>query len=287
MWSKFEYEKPGTLEEALRLLSEKGPEAMIYAGGSDVLVSMREGEIKPKYLIDIKGLKELCNIKSENGHLSLGPLVTWNFLINSDSLPGRLDIFREAAKVFASPQVRNVATVGGNICTASPSCDMGPVLLVLDTELEVVGKEGKRTVPIGDFFRGRKQTSLAKDEILTGIRVKIPSESTGTAFLKRRRTGVDLAIVNVAVAVEAKKGVFENVKIALGGVAPTPMRAARAEEELRGVACSDENVKNAAQTASGETSPIGDVRASAEYRREVSKVLVRRAIVVALEKIGG
>lgn len=287
MWSKFEYEKPGTLEEALRLLSEKGSEAVLYAGGSDVLVSMKEGEIRPKYLIDIKGLKELCKIKSENGHLSLGPLVTWNALINSDSLPARLDIFREAAKVFASPQVRNAATVGGNICTASPSCDMGPVLLVLDTELEVVGKKGKRTVRIGDFFRGRKQTSLAKDEILTSIRVKIPSEATGTAFLKRRRTGVDLAIVNVAVAVEVKKGVFENVKIALGGVAPTPMRAAKAEEELRGVACSDENVKNAAQTASGETSPIGDVRASAEYRREVSKVLVRRAIEVALEKIGG
>jgi len=164
---------------------------------------------------------------------------------------------------------------------------MGPVLLVLDSELKVVGKDGSRIVPIGDLFRSRKQTSLAKDEILTEIRVKIPSESTGTAFLKRRRTGVDLAIVNVAVAVEAKKGVFENVKIALGGVAPTPMRAAKAEEELRGFACSKENIEHAAQTASGESNPIGDVRASAEYRREVSKVLVRRAIEAALKKIGG
>jgi carbon-monoxide dehydrogenase medium subunit len=287
MWSNFEYIKPRTLGEALDLLSKYKKEAITYAGGTDVLVGMREGEIKPKYVIDIKGLPELNKIKSKNGHWSLGTLVTWSALMNSGTLKKRLPIFNEAAGVFGSPQIRNKATIGGNICTASPSCDLGPVLLVLDAELLVAGKRRKRTIPITKFFLKRKQTSLAKDEILTEIIVKLPPRDMAMAFLKHRRTGVDLAIVNVAVAVRAKKNKFESVKIALGGVAPTPIRAVKAEEELKGMECTDENIERAAQVASGETKPISDVRASAEYRKELAKVLVTRAIKSALQKMGG
>ncbi len=287
MWSNFEYIKPRTLGEALDLLSKYKKEAITYAGGTDALVSMREGEIKPKYVIDIKELTELSKIKSKNGQWSLGTLVTWSALMNSGTLQKRLPIFNEAAKVFGSPQIRNKATIGGNICTASPSCDLGPVLLVLDAELKVAGKRRKRTIPITEFFLKRKQTSLAKDEILTEILVKTPPKDMATAFLKHRRTGVDLAIVNVAVAVKVKKNKFDSVKIALGGVAPTPMRAIKAEEKLKGVECTDENIESAAQVASGETRPISDVRASAEYRKELAKVLVKRAIKSALQKMGG
>lgn len=287
MWSKFEYMKPGTLDEALDLLLKYKKDAITYAGGTDILVSMRDGEIKPKYVIDIKELTDLSKIKTKNGQMSLGTLVTWSALMNSGTLQKRLPILCEAARVFGSPQIRNKATIGGNICTASPSCDLGPVLLVLDAELMVAGKRRKRTIPIAEFFLKRKQTSLAKDEILTEILVKLPSKDMATAFLKHRRTGVDLAIVNVAVAVRVKKNKFEGVKIALGGVAPTPMRALKSEEKLKGAVCTDENIESAAQVASDETRPISDVRASAEYRSEIAKVLVKRAIKSALEKMGG
>ena len=287
MWSKFEYMKPGTLGEALDILSKHKREVIIYAGGTDVLVSMREGEIKPKYVIDIKGLKDLNKIKTNNGQFSLGTLVTWSALMNSGTLQKRIPILCEAAKVFGSPQIRNKATIGGNICTASPSCDLGPVLLVLDAELMIVGKRRKRTIPIKKFFLKRKETSLAKNEILSEILVKAPSKDTVSTFLKHRRTGVDLAIVNVAVVAKVKKNKFESIKIALGGVAPTPIRAVEAEEKLKGAGCTDENIETAAEIASGETRPISDVRASAEYRKELAKVLVKRAIKSALEKMGG
>jgi carbon-monoxide dehydrogenase medium subunit len=164
---------------------------------------------------------------------------------------------------------------------------MAPPLLVLDANLIAISEKGERKIAIGEFFLGPEKTVLERGEILKDIQVRSPAKNVGTAFLKVRRTGVDLAIVNVAVALTVSENKFNNVKIALGGVAPTPMRAAKAEEQLKGKECTDENIEAAAETAASETKPIADVRSTAEYRREVSKVLVRRAVKNALGKIGG
>ena len=287
MWNKFEYLRPSSIGAALDFVAKYGNEAAIFAGGTDLLIGMRAGEIKPRYVIDIRAIPGLSQIKYENGTLSLGAAVTWSALAKSEPIQQEFDIFVEAADVFGSPQIRNMATIGGNICSASPSCDMGPPLLVLDAKITAVSGKGERGIPVKEFFLGRRQSSLERGEILKEIQIGTPSKNMGTAFLKIRRSGVDIAIVNVAAAVTVRENRFEDVRIALGGVAPKPMRALKAEEQLKGKACTDENVEKVAETASGETSPISDVRASAEYRMEVSKVLVRRAIRNALEKVGG
>lgn len=287
MWAGFEYFKPATLEEACSLLAKYGSEAVIFAGGTDLLVSMRAGGIRPKYLIDIKGIQELSRIKLENGRLTVGVAVTVNALARSDVVKKEFNILIEAAKLFASAQIRNRATIGGNLCRASPSSDMVPPLLVLDAMLTAVSTKGERNISVKDFFIGPEKTCLEQGELLKDIQVQTPPKDMGTAFLKIRRTGVDLAVVNVAVALVVGENKFKDVRIALGAVAPTPMRAYKAEAQLKGEVCTDENIDRAAETASGETNPITDVRSTAEYRREVSKVLVKRAIKNALLKVGG
>ena len=287
MWSEFEYLRPATMEDAFKLLSKYRDEAAIFAGGTDLLISMRAGLIKPKYIIDLKAIPELGRIKYGKGQLTVGGVVTVSALTREEIVQKEFDIFVEAAKVFGSPQIRNKATVGGNICRSSPSSDMAPPLLVLDAKLTLASKKGERSIPIKEFFLGPERTSLKSGEFLKEIQIPTPPKHTGTAFLKIRRTAFDLAIVNVAAAVKVSRNKFEDVRIALGGVAPTPMRAWKAEEQIRGKACTDENIEVAAETASGETSPISDVRSSAEYRKEVSKILVKRALKAALGRIGG
>jgi len=251
------------------------------------LVSMRTGGTKPRYLIDIKAIPELSRIKYENEQLTIGAAVTINALAQSDVIGKKFDIITEATKVFASVQIRNRATIGGNLCRASPSSDMVPPLLVLDAMLTAISDKGERDIPIKDFFIGPERTSLEQGEMLKEIRVPTPPQNMGATFLKVRRTGVDLAVVNVAVAVELSENKFKDVKISLGAVAPTPMRALKAEALLKGEACTDENIERAAEMASSETSPITDVRSTAEYRREVSRVLVKRALKNAIQKVGG
>jgi carbon-monoxide dehydrogenase medium subunit len=287
MWTEFEYVKPSTLGTAFDLLSKHGDQAAIFAGGTDLLVNMREGRKRPKQIVDIKAIPELSQFKRENGHLIIGSTVKWAVLAESDIVKKDLQIFAEATDVFGSPQIRNVATIGGNICRASPACDMGPPLLVLDATVTLVSQKGERSVPVKEFFVSPEETSLQKGEILKSIQVPIPPKNMGTAFLKIRRTGFDLAIVNAAAALTVKDKKFEDVRIALGSVAPTPIRAPKAEDQLKGQACTDENIQKAALTASAETDPISDLRSSAEYRREISKVLVKRAIHAAVAKAGG
>ena len=287
MWSRFEYAKPPSLKAALECLTEYGDGAAIFSGGTDLLVSMREGSYKPKYLIDIKAIPQLKEIKKENGKLTIGSAVTWSSLVKSETVAKEFDIFVEVADVFGSPQIKNMASVGGNICSASPSCDLGPTLLVLDAKVVAVSPGGERDIAIKDFFLDRRQSALQKKEVLREIQVESLPSTMSTAFLKIRRSGVDIAIVNAAVAASVSGGRFEDIRIALGGVAPRPIRLPKTEEQLRGEEFSDKNIARAAETLASEISPISDLRASAEYRTEMSKVLVRRAIKSTFEKVGG
>jgi carbon-monoxide dehydrogenase medium subunit len=190
--------------------------------------------------------------------------------------------------MLGTPAIRNQATLGGNLCNAAPSADTAPPLLVLGAKAKIVGKEGEKTVSLGDFFVGPGQTILGQDHLLTEIQVPNILAHSGGAYVKqKRRQGADLAVVGVAALVVMEGKVVKDVRIALGAVAPTPIRAKKAEEILRGKKLDQELLEKCGQTAAGEASPIDDIRGSADYRRELLAVLTKRAITQAIEQAEG
>lgn len=283
----FEYFTPKSLEEASSLLAQYGQKSSILAGGTDLLVQMKSRQKTPKYVIDIKRIPGLSRIEcDETMGLRIGSLATIHDIETSEIIQKKFPIILETARTFGSVQVRNMATLGGNLCNASPAADMAPPLLVLDAKVQAMGRRGERTVSLDGFFLGPSKTMLEKDEILTEIQVPDLSPNTGTAFFKIGRVKSDLAKVNVAVALVIKEGDFcEEARIALGAVAPTPIRARRAEKALRGRRIDGETMNEAAEAVDTEIEPITDVRSTAEYRREVSKVLVKRGIQKSLERV--
>jgi len=277
----FEYLAPATVEEALALLGREGTK--VLGGGTDLLIHMRAGVASPKYLVDLSRLG-LSYIRREAGVIKIGATTTVAELLASGVVQPDLTCLVEAAEEFAAVQTRNMATVGGNLCSAVPSADLPPPMLVLDAQVKVTGRNGDRTLALEQFFTGPKTTILTAGEILTEIQVTIPPPSTGTSFLKLgRRQVLTLAIVNVAALVSLSEDgrTVENVRIALGAVAPTPLRARQAESILEGQELSETLIEEAASIAATEIAPISDLRATAEYRRDVSRVLVRRALLEA------
>jgi len=283
----FEYLAPSSLEEAASLLSRDG--AKPIAGGTDLLVHMRAGVTTPKYLVDLAGLG-LSYVRQEAGSVKIGATTTFSELLDSELVRRQLPCLAESVAQIGAVQCRNMATVGGNLCSAVPSADSAPPLLVLDAQVKIVGQNGGRTLALPQLFAGPKQSVLKRTEILAEIEIPIPPPRTGTSFLKLgRRRAMTLAIVNVAVLISlADDGrTAEQVRIALGAVAPTPMRARQAEAILQGQTISEQLIDEAAMAAAEETRPISDLRATAEYRREVSRVLTRRALVAAWRRATG
>jgi len=277
-----EYFRPRTVDEAISLLAKYGDKAKPIAGGTDLLV---EKPPDVEYLMDIASLP-MDYIKNSGEGIEIGALSTIRS-IEASSLfkEGAYRILAEAAHDFGHATVKNMATVGGNVCSAVPSSDFSPVLLALDAKAKVVGPAGERTVPLEEFFVDVRKTVLKSDELLVEFQVAKPPAHTGTAFYKLGRTSVDIALVNVATRITlGRNEVCEDVRIALGAVAPTPIRARRAEKLLKGKRIDNALIEEASQTASEETKPISDIRSSADYRREVSKVLVKRALQKALKR---
>jgi carbon-monoxide dehydrogenase medium subunit len=276
-----EYFKPQSIEEAVSLLSTH-EQARIIAGGTDMLVD------KPhdvKCLVDPSDLN-LSYIKSNNDGIKIGTLTPVRDIELSKLLrEGAYWIFSKAASELGSWSIRNMATIGGNICNGSPCANFSPVLMVFDASVKAVGSKGEKIIPIKDFFVDVKKTSLSTDELLVEIQLpKVTSNSlTGFMKLTRQQTRNDLALVSVAALINLdSNGVCQYAKISLGAVAPTPIRASKAEDTLKGKKVDDSVLEEVANVASEETSPISDVRASAEYRKEMSKVLVKRALMEAL-----
>jgi CO/xanthine dehydrogenase FAD-binding subunit len=279
---KFEYTRPSTLKEALALLSQKNKErAKVFAGGTDLFPKLKRREVMaPKVLVDLKGIPSLDYIQydAENG-LRFGPLTTVSAIESSPIIRDKFGVLALAAHSIASPQVRNRGTIAGNICNAVPSADSPPALLVLEARLKLVSSKGTRTVKIGDFFKGPNETILSDEELLHEIEVSpLPANSKGVYFKLSARRAMELAVVGVAVVVISENGICKDIRVALGAVSPTPMRVKKAEDILRGQKFSDELIEKVAQMASEEARPINDHRASADYRRKMVKVLVRRAI---------
>jgi len=273
---KFEYLKPDSIQETVSILAQYGEKARIINGGTDLIIGMRDKIIQPEYVVDIKAIPHLnkINYNKEQG-LDIGATVTLNEVSDSKIVQEHHPILAEACKTVGSYQVRNRATLVGNICNASPSADTAPPLLVLDAKVNIVGPGGEKTVPLNQFFLGVKKNILNNGEIVTSVTVPpIKDKWTGIYIKQGRRKDVDLATVGVAVVC-----IRDEIRIALGAVAPTPVRAFKTEILLRGEAIDESLLEEAGESALAEVSPISDVRSSQEYREEIIKVLVKRAIL--------
>jgi CO/xanthine dehydrogenase FAD-binding subunit len=279
---RFEYVKPKGLEEALSLLgSDDEGKVKVFAGGTDVIPKLKGRLMKlPEVLVDLKGISDWHYLAYEEGSgLRIGALATIFEVAHSPFVKQGFAMLSQAANAIASTQVQNRGTVVGNICNAVPSADSAPALLCLGAKVVCVGKDGEREVDIGSFFTGPNKTALGTREMVKEIRVPKMHEGSKGVYLKLSpRSKMDLAVVGVGAMAVREDGVFKDVKIGLGAVAPTPMRAKMAEGVLIGSKVSDEVIERAAKVASEESKPIDDHRASAEYRRIMVEVLVRRAI---------
>jgi len=284
----FDYIKPKTLAEASAFMIEHDGEAKLYAGGTDLLILMRDGFITPQYIVDIKEIPSLRDISfDETAGLTIGAAATLNAVASSPIIRTRFGLLAEAAETIGSYQVRNRATIGGNICNASPSADTVPALLVLGAMAWVFGGGEEKAVPLDTFFTGPGKTMLGPGNILTSIQVPLSPAGSAHRYLKLGRVrAADLALVGVAVLGFPQPGNPSGYgfRIALGAVAPTPIRAPEAEAVLA-ESVDDEAVEKAALAAMRTAKPISDVRAKAEYRSAMVRVLTRRGIQEVLEDL--
>ncbi|NUS70213.1 MAG: xanthine dehydrogenase family protein subunit M [Ensifer adhaerens] len=282
---RFDYHRAETLEHASRLLAELGDDTFLFNGGTDLLVEIRERLRRVRNVVDIKQIPGLSDITyDETRGLTFGALVTVGRLERLPLVCQRYPNLRAAFASLGSIQVRNRATVVGNICRASPSADTIPPLVADGAFVHIYSRTNMRVVPIAEFFTGPGRTVLAKGEIVTGITVPPAGDNTGKAYLKHgRRKAMELSTVGVAVSLSMEEGVCSDIRIALGAVGATVLRAPQAEAMLRGTSLDAGTVLRAANKAMEECTPISNVRASADYRRDMVGVLTDRAIKQALE----
>lgn len=281
------YAAPATVAEAARILAEEGEGAYVLAGGTDLVVRVRDGLVRPAVFVDVQRIPALALIVRQNGHLRIGAAVTIAGLIGSADVRDLTPVMAEAGAQMGAVQLRNLATVGGNLISAVPSADLAPPLLVLDAVARIAGPAAERVLPLEQLFAGPHRSALRRDEVLTAVDVPRSGDGTGAAFLKfGRRNAQVLAVVNAAAWVRLRQGAVDEVRIALGAVAPTPMRARAAEDLLRGQPADPRRLDEAAMAAAQETKPISDMRASAAFRRHLSRVLVRRALERAVHRAG-
>ena len=279
---RFEYFEPKTLGEAASLLARYAGRAQPLAGGTDLLVELKEQLRRADCVINIKKIPgiEGLSFDARQG-LRIGALATAREVEISPVVLEKYASLAQAARELGSIQVRNRATIVGNVCRASPSADALPPLIADGAQVVIHGGNGKRQVALEDFFTGPGKTLLKPDELVIELRIPPPAPRTGKVYLKHgRRKAMELATVGVAVSLSE-----EDIRIVLGAVAPTPIRARRAEELLRGKTLNDALIDKAAAAAASEARPISNVRASAEYRREMVGVLTRRAIRMAMDSI--
>ena len=280
----FEYLKPDTLREAVRTLARYGPRARVLAGGTDLITLIGEAMAAPDAVVDIKGISGLDRIEFKNGALSIGALVTFSDLRDSPVIAKKFPVIREMTGWLASPGIRNRATMVGNLCSAVPCCDSGPILMVYDAVIQVTGPAGKRKVPLSDWFVGPRKTVLKRGEVATGVVVPLPKKKHAACFVKLRRyEGEDLAQASVTVMAL----VGNSYRVSFGSVAPWPVRAHKIEALLEGQQLSDSLIRKAAQLVPEEIAPITDIRATKEYRMHMCCVMLNRGLKAATARLAG
>jgi carbon-monoxide dehydrogenase medium subunit len=277
---RFNYLEPRTIEEAVSLLIKYQEMAKVIAGGTDLLNQIRLKMIKPEYIVDIGYIPDLDYIRYDSeGCLSIGTLATIRSLERSAKIQEHHPVLSQASRLLGSMAIRNVGTIGGNLCHASPSAETAPALIGLGARVKLVGPDGERIVLLENFFTGPGQTVLKSGELMVEIQVPPMPAGTKGVYLKHSIRGtVNPAIVGVAAIIAIDRKRCKEIKLVLGAVAPTPIRAKKAEEMLRGEEFDDPLIEKVAQVASDESHPITDVRASADYRKEMVKVFTRYAL---------
>jgi len=281
----FEYFEPRTVAEATELLFSYGEKAKILAGGIDLIPRMRKSEIKAEYIINIQKISGLEYIEDKGKQgLAFGAMAKLYSMETSKALQNNYPILYSAIHQITSVQAKYMGTVVGNLCVATPASDVATALFTLGAELKIASPKSERTEPIEKFYRDYFRTSLKQGEMVTGVVLPEPFPGVGAAFLNLVRTHSDIAKVSVAVAIIVQDGICQEVKIAIGASAPTVFRAAKAEITLKGQRITPQLISQVAETAAGEARPITDLRSTAGYRKEMTKVLVRRALEKSLEK---
>lgn len=274
------YFAPSRVDEALKILAEHREKVTILAGGTDIVPRMNYYDVEPDILLYIGGLG-LNYLKVEEGKLVIGSTTTWSKLACDSLVAEKASVLSEAARHGGSIAIRNAGTIGGNLANASPAADLATPLMVMDAELLLASAKGERIVSVTDFFTGPGETVLKPDELIIEIRVPALAKSK-TAFLKLgRRRAMTLSVVNVAVRLDTEDGTCHDARIALGSMAPTPIRCVKAEEKLKGKSVDKGLINECAEQAVAESNPIDDQRATAWYRRKAGKALVSRAIAQA------
>ncbi len=308
---KFDYFRPKTFEEALTLLAKYGEKAKLIAGGTDVIVMIKQKAMAPDVLISLQGIPGLDQMKY-NGSLSIGPMVTHRAIEKSEVIRKNFSALADAVDYLGSVQIRNVATIGGNVCTAAPSADTATPLLVLGTQVKIKNLKEERTLPVEEFFKGPGESVLKTGELVKELSIPKPLPNTGSAYYKlQRRLALDLPILGVSVLLSLDKDkvtcsdllctaspistilhkmeedeiICKDVRIALGVAAPTPMRALKAEALLRGKKLSDELLEEVANIASQEAQPRDTLRGEAWYRKDMVRVLVKRMAMKSIERV--
>jgi CO/xanthine dehydrogenase FAD-binding subunit len=279
----FDYQKVYSLQEALDAASASKGASVFLAGGTDLLVQIKEGKKQPRGVIDVKGVHEMAGLTLSGNGLSIGALTSIRTLETSLSVSEKVPLLAQTAAKLGSVQVRHRATIGGNLCNASPSADTAPALLALDAQVEIAGKTGTRVIELASFFLGPGATVLGDGEILARLKIPLTPNRQGSVYYKlSTRKAMDLAFVGVAVLLElGRDDEITKTRIALGAVAPTPIRVPSAEKLLEGTRLGPEAAREAAELAARSCEPISDHRASVEYRREMVRELCQQGLLAA------
>jgi len=286
---EFAYYNPKSIQALIDTLSELQSYALL-AGGTDLLVKMKEKLLRPmpQAVVDINGISGLQEITEKENHLCIGSLVSHSAITDSSLIADKAIILAEAAGQVGSPQIRNMGTIGGNICNASPAADTVPALLALAATVEVHGPDGMQEMPLAELFQGPGRTCLLAGQFISQIKVQQIKLNEGAAFLKfGKRKALAIAVINCAAWLRIGDGLIEEVRIALGSVAPTPVRLYAVEKWLLGKPANDEVFAQAGAMAAQLLKPIDDIRSTASYRTRLARVIVFRSLVTALERSQG
>jgi carbon-monoxide dehydrogenase medium subunit len=285
--ASFDYHAPKTLDEAIALLGRLGDTAKILAGGQSLIPAMRFRLAAPDTLVDISRIRDLAYVEERGDHLAIGAMTREHALEASPVVAASYPLLLDTAKVIADPLVRNKATVGGNLAHADPANDHPATMLAYGAQVIARGASGTRTIAIDDLFVGLFETSLKPGEILTEIRIPKPGKSSGGAYLKIERKVGDYAVAAVAVQLELAGAAIKTVRIGLTNVSSVPMRAKNAEAALAGKQPTDDVLEAAGKAAAAECDPSADLRGQIDYKRDLVRVLTKRAVRRAIERAQG
>lgn len=267
-------------KEALELLKTFNSKIKVLAGATDITISLKEYRIKPEQLLDINQITELKNICEKDNAVHIGALVSCGELLASQVIRGRLKVLYKGASVFGSPQIRNMATIGGNIVNSSPVADLVPPLFVLDAKLKLENHKGERIVPINDFSFAPGKNIIEHDELLTEVICPIPQDNSVSFFIKLgQRRGLSITKASLAFLGQFNNGIFDNVRIAMGAVAPKVIRAPKTEDFIIGKPVNDSMLTEASKILASEVTPITDIRSTFEYRKNIYLNLLKKMLI--------